>query len=144
MDTQLQLSNFLRNQGFAATRPGHHTPARAQESILSQACEGDARVAILETVFVSTVLHLGRLMGIPPVTKDRTPEVRWIRSFDSPFSELGTGTKSFFKIGLRIVRCPKLRTCPQCLPVALRERSRAKDAGDAIGEERAWKAFFIP
>ena len=27
VDTQLQLSNWLRNQGFAATRPGHHIPA---------------------------------------------------------------------------------------------------------------------
>ena len=47
---------MLRNQGFAATRLGDHIPARAQR-ILSQACEGDARVAILETVFVSTVVQ---------------------------------------------------------------------------------------
>ena len=50
VDTQLQVSNWLRNQGFAATRPGHHILARAQERILRE-------MAILETVFVSTVLH---------------------------------------------------------------------------------------
>ena len=43
MDTQLQLSSWLRNQGLP-TRPGHHIPARAQERILSQACEVDARL----------------------------------------------------------------------------------------------------
>ena len=132
---------------------GSHIPARAQERILSQVCEGDARVAILETVFVSTVLHLGRLSGIPPVTRDRAPEVRRTRQV-IPSTVPSASWAQWDQVILQdwfAKRCPMLKTCPnfmrgrlrQCLPVALRERSRAKDAGDAIGEERAWKAFGL-
>ena len=114
MDTQLQLSNWLKNKGFAATRPGHHIPARAQERILSLACEGDARVAILETLFVSTVLHLGRLSGIPPVTRDRAPEVRRIRQV-TPSTVPSASWAQWDQVSLQdwfAKRCPTVKTCP--------------------------------
>ena len=153
VDAQLQLSNWLRNQGFAATRPGHHIPARAQERILSQACEVDARVALLEAVFVTIVLHLGRESGIPAVTRDRAPEVRRIRQ-SVPATVPSESWAQLDQVNLQdwfARRCPMLKTCPyfmrgrlrQSLAVALRERSRAKDVGDVVGEERAWKVFGL-
>ena len=153
VDAQLQLSDWLRNQGFAATRPGHHIPARAQERILSQACEVDARVALLEAVFVTTVLHLGRLSGIPAVTRDRAPEVRRIRQ-SVPATVPSASWAQLDHVNLQdwfARRCPMLKTCPyfmrgrlrQSLAVALRERSGAKDGGDVVGEERAWKVFGL-
>ena len=59
-------------------------------------------------------------------------------------------TRSIFKIG-SLGACPMLKTCPyfmrgrlrQSLAVALWERSRAKDVGDVVGEERAWKVFGL-
>ena len=111
VDTQLQLSNWLRNQGFAATRPGHHIPARAQGRILSQACEGDARVAILETVFVSTVLHLGRLSGIPPVRRIRqvipstVPSASWAQWDQVVLQDWFTKRCPTLKTGPHFMRC---------------------------------------
>ena len=133
-----------------AEEPGEF--AAAHEHILSQACEADARAAILETVFASTV-HLGRLSGIPPVTRDRAPEVRRIRQV-IPSTVPSASWAQWDQVILQdcfAKRCPMLKTCPyvmrgrlrHCLAVALRERSRAKDACDATGEERAWKAFGL-
>ena len=50
--SQDQLTQWLRSRGFPATRPGHHISARAQEDLLHEGCNEDARVALLETVFV--------------------------------------------------------------------------------------------
>ena len=57
VDTPLQVSNCLRNQGFAATRPGHHIPAREHKNAYCHRRAGDA------------VSHLGRLSGIPQETE---------------------------------------------------------------------------
>ena len=121
--TQLQLSNWLRRQGFAANRLGHHILARAQERTLSQACEVHARVAILETVFVSTVLHLGRLSGIPPVIRDRAPEVRRIRQV-IPSTVPSASWAQREKVILQdwfAKRCPMLKTCPHFMRGRLRQ-----------------------
>ena len=64
-----QLTTWLRSHGFPATRPGHHISARAQEFIIHEACRADARLALLETVFVLITLHQGRASGVPPVTR---------------------------------------------------------------------------
>ena len=47
-------------QGFPGPQPGNHISARAQEYILSEGCRSDARVALLEAVFVTTTLEMGR------------------------------------------------------------------------------------
>ena len=52
-------------EGFQATLPGKHISARAQEALLSRARAGDARVALLESVFVAMVLHVGRQSSVP-------------------------------------------------------------------------------
>ena len=64
-----QLSQWLRSRGFPVVRPGHHISARAQEYLLHEGCTEDARVALLETVFVLITLHLGRTSGVPPPTR---------------------------------------------------------------------------
>ena len=46
------LSQWLRQHGFQATRPGNHISASGQEHILSLGCGMDARVALLEAVYV--------------------------------------------------------------------------------------------
>ena len=51
------LTIWLQGQGFAATQPGNHIPARTQEFVLSSACRVAARVALLEVVYVPVVLH---------------------------------------------------------------------------------------
>ena len=50
-----ELSTWLRIQGFLATRHGQHLSVRAQEFIFHEGCVLDARVALLETAFVSII-----------------------------------------------------------------------------------------
>ena len=144
IDTPPQLSTWLRSQGFAASRPGHHIPARAQEQILSEACREDARVALLEAVYVLVTLHLGRISGIRPVSRHVGPEVSRHSRPTVPtqvpsdsWLELDTvDLKQFFT-----KRPPMLKRCPhflrgrlrQCFAVALRERYRARQEQDAAG-----------
>ena len=60
-----QFTEWLRREGFQATLPGNHIGARTQEALLSRACVEDARVALLESVFVAMVLHVGRQSRVP-------------------------------------------------------------------------------
>ena len=66
------LTIWLRNQGFPGPQVGSHISARAQEYILSEECRHDARVRMLEAVYITTTLELGRRMA--PVGEPR--EVR--------------------------------------------------------------------
>ena len=61
--TPEELSTWLRNRGFPATRPGQHLSVRVQEFIFHEGCVLDARVAMLETAFVSVTLEQGRASG---------------------------------------------------------------------------------
>ena len=54
------LSGWLARSGFPATRPGLHISGRGQEFIVTMACREDARVALLEAVFVALTLNEGR------------------------------------------------------------------------------------
>ena len=101
---------------------------------------GGCRGGILETVFELTVLHLGRSAF------RQCPETeKWTISFDSPHSELGPSHSSILvrEALSNVENVPTFHTRPfatmscGCIEV----ESRAKDAHDAIGEERAWKAF---
>ena len=42
-----ELSTWLRNRGFPATRPGQHLSVRAQEFIFHEGCVADARCGIV-------------------------------------------------------------------------------------------------
>ena len=52
--------SWFREHGFHGAQPGNHFTARAQERVLQQASAVDARVALLESVFVTVELHVGR------------------------------------------------------------------------------------
>ena len=154
IDTPPQLSTWLRSQGFAASRPGHHIPARAQEQILSEACREDARVALLEAVHVLVTLHLGRVSGIPPVSRNVGPEVRRQARPAFPTQVPSDSWLELDSVDLKqffTKRPPMLKRCPyflrgrlrQCFAIALRERYRARQEQDAVAEERAWKLFGL-
>ena len=153
IDTPPQLSTWLRSQGFAASRPGHHIPARAQE-ILNDACREDARVALLEAVYVLVTLHLGRVSGIPPVSGNVGPEVRRQARPALPTQVPSDSWLELDSVDLKqffTKRPPMLKRCPyflrgrlqQCFAIALRERYRARQEQDAAAEERAWKLFGL-
>ena len=150
VSSPLDLSRWLRDQGFASTQPGNHIPARAQEFLFGEACRFDARVA-LEAVFVHVTLHIGEQMAVPPnsVPANVTRQV-----------EAGTAVSESQRwahldsVGLNdwmLRRVPMLKTCPrfmrgrfrQCWGTALRERCRARLAGDVVSESRAWKLFCM-
>ena len=48
--------------GFPRSTPGNHISARAQESILGEATNLDARCALLEAVFVLVTVNVARAM----------------------------------------------------------------------------------
>ena len=60
------LTQWLQSEGFQAVQPGNHIGARAQEVLLGRACSEDARVALLESVYVALVLHTGREIRVEP------------------------------------------------------------------------------
>ena len=57
VDSSEDLSQWLRSHGFAATQPGDRIPARVQGALSQEVCRTDARVVLLEAVFVQLVLH---------------------------------------------------------------------------------------
>ena len=52
---------------------GNHISARAQEHILRQVCEVDARVALLEVMYVLITVHLGRQLAVRDVASVTVP-----------------------------------------------------------------------
>ena len=62
------LTNCLGTHGHPRSSPGSYLAARTQELILSAACGSDARVALLEGVFVAIVIDMGRAIANPFVS----------------------------------------------------------------------------
>ena len=52
--------------GFQGALVGNHISGKAQEHILSEASACDARVVLLESVYLVLTLYLGRQMGVTP------------------------------------------------------------------------------
>ena len=67
------LTTRLCQEGFPRCAVGNHISARAQEHILRQACEVDARVAWLEVMYVLITVHLGRQLAVPDVQSVTVP-----------------------------------------------------------------------
>ena len=80
VESELELSTWLGNHGFPATRPGIHLNGRAQEYILNAGCREDARVALLECVFVALTLEEGRHRPRDPPAGSGSPGVRMRRT----------------------------------------------------------------
>ena len=60
VESELEFSMCLGDHGFTATRPSNHINGRVQEYIMTVGCREDARVALLECVFVAFTLEEGR------------------------------------------------------------------------------------
>ena len=142
------IHRMVATEGFQATLPGNHIGARAQEALLSRACVEDARVALLESVFVAMVLHVGRQSRVPfggsPTAVAAPPN-------PIPVSE-GWAQLDTVDLQEELLTCvPMLKSCShwlrgrfrEGLTVALRERHRAKLANDELGQIRAWKLFCL-
>ena len=148
------LTIWLQGQGFAATQSGNHIPARVQEFVLSSACRVDARVALLEVVYVRAVLHTAQQMTVPrirgPVRESHRQHPHPTRNATLP----GNGWAELDDIDVEEVflqRIPMLKSCPRFLrgrlresfAWGLRERYRGKQEGDEIAERRGWKLFAL-
>ena len=70
------LTIWLRNQGFPCPQVGSHISARAQKYILSEGCRHDARVGMLEAVYITTTLELGRRMAPVGELREAREEAR--------------------------------------------------------------------
>ena len=127
--------------------------ARAQEYLLHEGCTEDARVALLETVFVLIALQQGRASGVPSTRRaDHIAPRGSARPL--PSSLPASCWEQLDEVNLEewfLRRVPTLKKCPHfmrgrlrhCFAVALRERYRAKGAQDSRAEERAWKLFGL-
>ena len=156
VESELELSEWLGNQGFPAARPGSHISARGQEHILTEGCREDARVALLEYVFVAITLETGRQRPrefLPSTRAQSCPTVRNRRVgvlTDVPQDSWAQLDDVDLEVEF-LRRVPMLKSCPHflrgrfrhALHITLQERCRAKLVGDTVGEERAWKAFGL-
>ena len=143
------LSTWFRNNGFAATAPGNHIAARAQEFLLGEAIAADARVALLEAVYVCYTVHVSRQMAVPATIREPPrPRVVQRRAFPSSFPDGSWEQMDDLVLSdLFLMRVPMLGSCPhylrarlrQSFGAALEERHRAKLVGDEQAESRAWK-----
>ena len=146
------LSIWLRNNGFAGTAPGNHIAARAQEFLLSEAVAVDARVALLEAVYVCLTVHMSRQLAV----ESRVTEVfrRAVQRRTPPSTFPEGSWEQLDEVDLTdffLLRLPMLKSCPRFLRsrlresfgAALAERHRAKSVGDELGESRAWKLFGL-
>ena len=71
------LSQWLRQHGFPATRPGNHIPARGQEHIFALGCTVDARVTLLVSVMIT--VEQSRTAGVPNPSHSGGPQTRTAR-----------------------------------------------------------------
>ena len=81
------LSRWLGSQGFPMCSPGNHISARAQELILHEATARDARVALLESVYVLITLQHGREGAVPiqqTEVRPVAPRSRVVRVLEIP------------------------------------------------------------
>ena len=147
------LTLWFRANGFPSAQVGNHISTRAQEHILSEASASDARVVLLESVFVVLTLHRGRQIGMTPRLsgpQGSTP----MPAVHDPQNPHADNWSSLDQVDLGDVfsqRIPTLNSCPHFLrgrfrfsfSFALRERHRAREDGDVLAETRAWKLFGL-
>ena len=147
---QEDLTIWFRREGFHGAQPGNHISARAQEHLLNSACREDARVALLKSVYVGITLHVGREAAAHPQRDGGGANQSRLRGPLQPEDQWHQ-LDQFELENVFSLRVPMLKTCPhflrgrfrECMGVALRERFRAKQAGDVEAEIRAWKLFAL-
>ena len=122
---------------------------------MHEAARADARVALLEVVFVVVVFHVANCMGPsvarPGLTTHRTSGARLQPSAAGMPPGTWEQLDHMHVEDLFLMKIPMFRSCPKFLrgrlregfACTLRERFRAKQVGDEVGERRAWKLFAL-
>ena len=67
------MSESLVAESRVRGPPGNHIGVRVQKAVINEACAVDARVALLEAVYVSLTIHVGRQMTILHVAPSSAP-----------------------------------------------------------------------
>ena len=148
------LTLWFRANGFPGAQVGNHISARVQEHIFTEATARDAGVALLESVYVVLTLHRGRQMGVVSRGEVHQSSPRQGPAIHDPQNPYVESWSSLDQIDLGEIfsqRMPMLKSCPHFLrgrlrfsfSFALRERCRAREAGDELAEIRAWKLFGL-
>ena len=148
---QEDFTIWFRREGFTGAQPGNHISARAQEHLLTSECREDARVALLESVYVEITLHVARegAANHPQQEGGRASQLRVrvpLQSEDQWHQLDHFDLENVFSL-----RVPTLKACPnflrsrfrECMGVALRERFKAKQAGDVDAETRETQEKFV-
>ena len=141
------LTCWLREHRYPGA-PGHIS-ARAPEHVLQQAC-ADARVGLLEEVFVVVAIHMGRqdFHDVPTVDSTTTrPRVGlgfqnqtdWSQMDHCQLEEMFWMRVLVLRSGPHFLRS-RLR---ESFGMALRDRFRAQLHEDRDGEIRTWKLFAL-
>ena len=77
--------------------PGNHIAARAQEFLLSEVVVVDARVTLLEAVYVCLVVHMSRQLAVESSVTEVPRRVVQRRTPPSTFPEGGTVGRGRFE-----------------------------------------------
>ena len=112
---------------------------------MGRACSEDARVALLESVHVALVLHTGREMRVEPtLAATEAPPRDSVLGGWAQLDEIYL-QEELLNLLLMLNSCPHFLRgrMRECFAVALRERHRAKLAGDVLCQTRAWKLFCL-
>ena len=147
------LTLWFRTNHVPGAQIGHRMSARAQEHILSEASARDARVALLESVYVVLSLHRGRQVGMAPHVagpQGSTPGPA-LRDPQNPHADSWLSLDQVDLGEIFSQRMPTLKSCPHFLrgrlrfsfSLTLRERYRAKKVGDVLAETPTWKLFEL-
>ena len=75
VNSREELSSSLGDHRFPRSVLGSHISAKAQEHILGEASRIDARVSLLEAVFVMITIHMGKeqTVSLQPGTVPTVP-----------------------------------------------------------------------
>ena len=116
------LSIWLRNNGFAGSAPGNHIATRAQEFFLREAVAVDARVSLLEAVYVCLTVRMSRQLAVESrvtemprrAVQRRTPSSTFPKGSWEQLDEVDL--TDFF-----LLRLSMLKSCSHFLKSRLRE-----------------------
>ena len=105
MENPEGLSQWLRQHGFPAT-----CPARGQEHIFALGCTVDARVVLLEAVYVMITVEQSRTVGVP---NPPTVTVRRPARPGRPCCQKGHEQLDQVDLAeICLMRVPMLKSCP--------------------------------
>ena len=128
--------------GSLRQRQANHIQGRAQEHIVTVGCQVDARVALLECVFVALTLDEGRQR--PPHNTSRSHHGAKTRDTGIPSEVPRTSWDVMDEVNLEeVFFVPNTNVEKLATVCALLFGKDAKLVGDTVAEERAWKVFGL-